>query len=330
MNLGPAMRATFFTIAVLVVACTSSPEDRAAKERLLSRGETKPATMYDPAQPMTALRIGADEAAARLGSFEWTATVAWTVGKGDDPATRIHAVERHRVRQIATGEFEVESNVDPGGAKGSDSGMHVVYVGKMTYARSLYAPFGAFRERPTDRGRDARRFRDESFGLAADLADLYGGTLALTAAGDATFLSRPAKRFKLSLVAGAELNGSSRPEAQPPDAAIDADTKLRMAFLDGRVPAKASGEILLDAETGVPLKAVFRGTFQVKDDPNARAEVELAAQMRTLGASTPPVARPKEVLPDERKPKGVARALEAAGFKKRGAAEMGREEPEEE
>ncbi len=287
---------------------------------------------YDPSRPETALGIGAEEAAARLGSFEWTATVTWTVSKGDEPATRIHAVERHRVRQAVTGEFEVESAVDPG-RRGSESGKHVFYVGKMTYARSLYAPFRAFRERPTDRGRYARRFRDESFGLLADLAELYGGALALAPAGDFTFLARPAKRFRVSLAAEGSSAGrgvDAKSDFHLSGRTVDLDTKQRLAFLDGRVPAQASGELLLDAETGVPLKAVLRGLFRVKADPKARAEVELSAQMKTLGASTPAVARPKDVLPDERKPKGVARALEAAGLKKRGEAEMGREEPAEE
>ncbi len=312
---------------VLLVACTS-PEDRAARERLLSHERPAPPT-FDPSRPETALRIGAEEAAARLGSFEWTATVAWTVGKGDDPAARIRATERHRVRQLATGEFEVESDVDPGQGIGSEGGKHVLYVGKMTYARSLYAPFGAFRERPTDRGRDARRYRDESFGLFADVASLFGGALELRPAGDGTFLSRPAKRYAVSLKsqAAAPPRATGQPEKT---STVDDDTRRRLAFLEGRVPVRASGECLLDAETGVLMKVVLRGAFQVKDDPQARADVELAAQMRTLGGATPPVARPKGVLPDERKPKGVARALEAAGLKKRGQAEMGREEPEEE
>jgi hypothetical protein len=322
------MLRTVLPIALLV-ACTS-PEERAAKERLLSRPETRPApTTFDRSSPETALRIGVEEAAARLGSFEWTATVAWTVGKGTDPATRIRVTERHRVRQLSTGEFEVENDVDPGLGAGSDSGKHVVYVDKMTYARSLYAPFGVFRERPTDRGRDARRYRDESFGLLGDLAGLFGGRLELRPAGDGTFLSRPAKRFAISLARQAGAFARSAGQAQE-IAPADDDTRRRLAFLDGRIAVQASGECLLDAESGVPLKLALRGAFQVKEDPEARVEVELASQFRTIGAATPPVARPKGVLPDERKPKGVARALEAAGLKKRGEAEMGREEPAEE
>ncbi len=320
---------TLLPIALLT-ACTSS-EERAAKEQLVSRAETPRAPApFDWARPDAALRIGAEEAAARLGSFEWTATVSWTVGKGGDQAARVQASERHRVRQLSSGDFEVESTIDPGGGAGSESGKHVVYVGKMTYARSLYAPFGAFRERPSDHGRDARRFRDESFGLLADLADLNGGMLELRAAGGGTFLSQPAKRFTFSLAAAEA--GAPRRAAKPaqPPPGVDDDTVRRLAFLDGRVPARASGECLLDAETGVPLKVLLRSAFEVKGHPGMRVEAELAAQMRTLGGATPPLARPKEVLPDARKPKGVARALEAAGLKKRGQEEMGREEPAEE
>jgi hypothetical protein len=313
-------------LAVVLLAACSSPEDRAAKERLLASDQVRSAPVaFDWSRPEAALRTGAEETAVRLGSFEWTATVGWTVGRGSSSPDRLHVTEHHRVRQLVEGDFEVQSDLDPGQGSGSESGKHVVYAGKMTYARGLYAPFGAYRERPTDRGRDARRYRDESYGVLADAAGLLGTGLELKPAGSGTFLSRSARRFTFTLArSGFTSSIARRPE---PD---DEDTRRRLQFLEGRVPVQASGECLLDADTGVPLKVTLRGVFQVKDAPEVRAELELSAQLKTFGAATPPVLRPKEFLPDERKPKGVARALEAGGLKKRGEAEMGREEPAEE
>jgi len=306
-------------LAALLAACSSS-EDRAAKERLFSSGP--PESARSPpggARPDGVLAVGADEASARLGSFDWSASATWTVSR-PKAGIRLRLAERHRVRQSAAGDFEVESDLDPGEGAGAESGKRVVYARGMTYARSRYAPFGAWRERPTDRGRDARRFRDESFGLLADVAALYGAALELTPAGEATFLGRPARRFQISLKAGAAAHGPSHLGAQPQDGGPDEDTRRRLAFLDGRIPARADGEILADAESGVPLKFLLKGAFKVKDDPDARVDLELAGQMKALGAAAGAVVPPKEILPDERKPRGVARALEAAGLRKKGAA----------
>ena len=317
-------------LALALLAACSSPEDLAARKRLDAEQERPPAAAFDWTRPEGSLAIGAEEVAARLGSFEWTATVTWSASQARSEK-RVRAVEHHRVRQSAGGELEVESEIDPGEGEGSESGKHVIYAGKMTYARSRYAPFGGFRERPTDRGRDARRFRDESFGLAADLASLCGPALRLEPDGEETFLSRRARRFRLSLQPGkAGVGASSRLGAQPPDGGPDEDTRRRLAFLDGRVPTRVEGELLADAESGAPLRARLRVAFQVKDEPEMRVEADLAAQMRTLGSAAPPVTAPKGALPDERKPRGVARALEAAGLKKAKETEQRPEEAGEE
>jgi hypothetical protein len=273
--------------------------------------------------------MNADAASARLGSFDWSATATWTVSRAK-AGVRFHLAERHRIRQTATGDFEVESELDPGEGVGAETGKRVVYANKMTYARSRYAPFGAWRERPTDRGRDARRFRDESFGLLGDVAALYGPALELAPAGDTTFLGRPARRFRIALKPGVAPDGPSRLGLQPPEGGPDEDTRRRLAFLDGRIPARAEGEILADAESGVPLRFLLKGAFKVKDDPDARVELELAGQMKALGQSVGAVVPPKDVLPDARKPRGVAQALEAAGLRKKGEATEEREEATDE
>ena len=64
--------------------------------------------------------MDADEVAARLGSFEWEATAAWTVSRAKEPKL-VHLAERHRVRQASSGEFEVQSDLDPGWLVGSSS-----------------------------------------------------------------------------------------------------------------------------------------------------------------------------------------------------------------
>jgi hypothetical protein len=71
----------------------------------------------------------------------------------------------------------------------------------------------------------------------------------------------------------------------------------------------------------------LRGAFSQQSDPQLRAEVALDAQVRALGAGVAAVQAPRGALADDRKPKGVARALEAAGLRQRdGGAPSGEED----
>jgi hypothetical protein len=306
------------TIA-LALACSRADERARAPVRAL---EAPRAAAFDPARPIEALHAAADEAAARVGSFAWQAEVTWSVAR---PGTApIAASERHRLRQLRSGEFELATDLDPGTGPASLQGKQIVFARGRTYARGRWAPW---RERPTDRGNGARRYRDDSFRLAADLADLYGPALAATAAGEATVLGRPALRYRLSLSSDAP--GAHPAAAGAPDGGPDADTKKRLDFLDGRVPTALAGELLLDAATGLPLSVSMKGAFSERADPQLRAEVALDAQVTALGDVVPAIVPPKDALADDRKPKGVARALEAAGLRKRGAR-ADQEEPADE
>ena len=140
-------------------------------------------------------------------------------------------------------------------------------------------------------------------------------------------LGRAARRYRLALAPGAA--PGTKPRALP-KGPPDPDTAARFAFLDGRVPESADGELVLDAETGAPLRVRLAGAFTVKDAPGVRATVELLAQVTALGVKAGAIAAPTSPLPDVRKPPGVAGALEAAGLKKKVEAEAGASEPADE
>jgi hypothetical protein len=324
-------RAAAALAVALLLACSSRSRDEAAKHRVFSSEEAaRPAaSAFDPAKPEQAIALPAGEAARRLGSFEWVAAVDWTFTRDSTtagaPPARLHAAEHHELRQAAGGEFSLETHVDPGLGPGSTEGRRVIFAGGMTYARSDDGPF---RERPTDHGRDAQRFRDESFRLFADVAALLGPGLRLEPDGEAVAADRTAKRYRVALAPGVP----SPPPAARTFAAggPDADTRRHLAFLENRVPLSADGELLLDAVTGVPLRARLKATFGVKDDSTAHAEVELLAQVKAIGSAVAAVTAPERALGDVRKPPGVEGALEAAGLKKHGAEEGGRAEPGDE
>lgn len=320
---GPArMNARILTTTLLLALACAQPADEAGKRKLFSREEpgSGAEAAFDWSRPQAALELGAGESARRLGSFDWTGAAVWTVSREDDPPRQVHVTEQHTLRQSASGDFEVVAEIDPGEGESARSGRHVISAGGMTYAKSAHAPRTAFRERPTDRGRDAARFRDESFAMAGDVARLLGASLRLEPAGEATVLGRRARKFALRFAPDA---AAPVPLAVPLGRTTDDDTTRRLAFLEGRTPLAAQGELVADAETGVPLSVHLRATFGVAADPKVRAEVELRSAMRAVGGAVGRIVAPAKPLPDERKPPGVSDALEAAGLTKRDARPAG-------
>jgi len=318
-------RAAAVALLALFSACTRGG-GREARARLEAPAAGRPAA-FDWERPAAALSLSADEAARRLGSLDFAATATWSTSRGSaapgapgGDGLRVRMSEQHRLRQLASGDFQVLAELDPGTWPGAETGKEVVYAGGMTWARARYAPF---RERPTDRGRDARRFRDDSFRLAADVLGLLGPRLAIEARGPASALGRPARRFALLLAKGEGAGAEAPAEAGAPargQEEVDEDTRRRRDFLEGRIPLALDGELLLDADSGVPLQARLKATFGMKGDPRFRAEVELDARLTGWGDMVGAVTPPRGALADERKPRGVARALEQAGLRKRGEA----------
>jgi hypothetical protein len=310
--------------AAALAACSRGAPPAAGAPPGAAGGDARAGVDWD--HPAALLAMDADEAARRLGSFEWAGTASFTATTQAD-SSRVHVEERHRVRQAANGEFEADAEIDEGRGPGGEAGKHVVFAGGLTWAHAQFAPW---RERPTDHGRDARRFRDESFTMAGDLARLQGAALVLTPAGTAQVLGREARRFTASL--SREAAGAAAPPDRREFAAggPDEETRRHLAFLDGRVPVAAGGEVLFDDRTGVPLRCRLTGAFSLKDDPRVRVQVEVTGEVKALGPKVAAVVPPRGALKDSRKPPGVALALERAGFKTRekAAAAEPADEPE--
>jgi hypothetical protein len=311
------------SVSLVLVLAGCSRGDPAAKHRLFAREEAHgQAVAFEAAKPEEALRLDADEVARRLGSFEWAGAVEWTVER---PGATVHVTEQHKLRQASSGEFEVRADVNPGLGPNAVTGKQVIWVNGMTYARALPAPF---RQRPTDRGHDARRYREDSFELLRTVAELVGPGLQLEQDGTGELLGRAALHYKFSLG-----SAPARPAPAAPAGfqAADADTQVRQGFLRGAAATAAAGELLVDAQTGAPLRARLSATLQA---PAAKGEgprvtVVVSSQLVALGGEVKAVAVPEKVLPDERKPAGPSAALEAAGLKKRGEEQKSAEPTDE-
>ncbi|MGB8931172.1 MAG: lipoprotein, partial [Anaeromyxobacteraceae bacterium] len=143
------MNLRLFAVAALSLAIVAGCGRKGPKadERLVAHDDARAAAArFDPERPAPSLAIDADEAARRLGSFEWTAGVEWTVAR-QGSTDRLRVVEGHRVIQAVTGDFFAGSVIDPGLGDGAVTGRDVIWAGSMTYARGRWAPW---RERPGD------------------------------------------------------------------------------------------------------------------------------------------------------------------------------------
>ncbi|HYD42011.1 MAG TPA: hypothetical protein VEB43_14370 [Anaeromyxobacter sp.] len=306
------LAAAVTTLALALAACSRG--DVAARNRLFAHAEGDDAqAAFDPEHPERALALDADEVAERLGAFQWSGAVEWSI---DRPAgAPLHVTEQHAVRQSTSGAFEVRADVDPGLGPHAVTGKHVIWVDGMTYARALPAPF---RQRPTDRGRDARRYREDSFGVVRTVAALVGPALRLEPAGAGEVLGREVRRYKFTLGEGAPRGEAAAPAGFQ---AQDPDTMLRQGFLAGARATKAEGELELDAATGAPLRARLTASFEAPPAGKAappKVTVTVSTKVAALGGEVKVVSPPAGALPDERKPAGPSAALEAAGLKKRG------------
>jgi hypothetical protein len=186
------------------------------------------------------------------------------------------------------------------------------------YARSR---FGKFRQRLRDRGM-AERIREETFGAIGDFDAIFQGRLKLTAAqGTVTHEGRTAWKYSVALGPPIQLGERELPPpvARLKDAGPDDPTRRRLDFQQARTPRTLQGEVLVDAETSVVLKTRLDGRVGVVlDGGDAELRLQLDSVMSEIGKD-PGLAVPKDFLPDEDKPAGIAAALERFGVPKAGA-----------
>jgi hypothetical protein len=252
--------------------------------------------------------MGAAEATERLGSFKYGASVKfeWT----DESST----LELSETRSLLASRGGVAGDFHATAQNSRDQGLEVIRVGGRVFARSRY---GKFRERKRDRGM-AEREREEVFGSLSDFSELFGHRVKLEGKGTTSVAGRKAYRYQASL--GTQ-KASEREEALPPrpepKGGMDISSKRRLAFLEQRVPNSLSGEILVDADTGVVLKAKLSGKIAVPPQANQkRAQLALTIDSSISDIDKErevAIAVPKDYLPDEDKPRGIAVALEKFG-----------------
>lgn len=321
----PALRSLFqFALAALLLSCTD-PVDKAAKKRIFSPEDPPQAILSaaeklppenvadDVALARRVLGMGAAEATERIGPHRYSANLSfeWSTPGGGK------TIRLSESRTLVAGPGGVSGDFHATQENNRELGIEVMRVQGQVYARSR---FGKFRQRLRDRGM-AERIREETFGAIGDFDSIFQGRLKLTASqGTVTHEGRTAWKYTVALGPPVNLAERALPPLLAPlkDAGVDEPTRRRQEFYQARVPRTLQGEVLVDAETSVVLKTRLDGRLGVvADGGDAELRLQLDSVLSDIGKD-PKLAVPKDFLPDEDKPAGIAAALERFGVPRAG------------
>lgn len=351
-------------VATLIAGACSNEVDRAAKRRIFSP-EDPPRAIAAAAEkiaadrgenPVTARRIlsiGAAEATERLGSHKLSATLKlqWSVS-GEPP------LELTETRTLIAGTGGVGGDFHASLENSRQQGFDVMRVQGTVYAKSR---FGKYRQRLRDRGM-AEREREEVFSVLKEVDSLFGQRIKLTSNGSSVVQGRPVQRYGVTLANTAEAaSGKPLPDVIEPAKGLDRSSARRDFFFEKKEPRSLTGEIFVDAETAVVLKATLDGRIVVPPNPEEKPPTprkiirhdpppQLPGQPKAEKKNDEPeekpferpspdlkapvtihvtldqaisdigkaeaIKPPKDFLPDEDKPLGIASALERFGIER--------------
>lgn len=316
-----ALRSSVFALAAapfLLLSACSDPVDKAAKKRIFSPEDPPQAILSaaealrpedvadDPRVARRVLGMGAAEATERIGPHRYTANLSfeWSTPGGGK------TVRLSETRTLVAGPGGVSGDFHAIQENNRELGIEVMRVRGEVYARSR---FGKFRTRLRDRGM-AERIREETFAAIGDFDSIFQGRLKLTAQGTATHEGRTVWKYTAALGPPPNLQHKPLPPPLlPQKGGVDEATRRRQDFYDYRAPRTLQGEVLVDAETSVVLKTQLDGRVAVSaDGGDAELRLQLSSVMTDIGKD-PKLAAPKDALPDEDKPAGIAAAYERFG-----------------
>lgn len=323
----PRRRARFEPAVLIVsVMCALGcvdEVDRRAKQRIFSP-EDPPLVVSKATEAIKAdaleqsalatlrvLTMSAAEVTERLGSHRMTGSVEWEWRQ-----PHVSPVVLKETRTVVSGPGGVAGDFHATADNNHDQGVEVIRVGGRVFARSR---FGRFRERRRDRGM-AERMRAQVFGVLPEIADIFLGRIQLTPAGTERVGTRTAWKYSVALRATAATDTLGAKVRSPLaiEQADDEGTALRLRYYAGRQLQSVGGEVLVDGESAVVLRARIDGRVTVPSDAGV-AELHLVGTMALADiGEKQKIAVPDNALPDEDKPPGIAEVLSRFGIERRG------------
>lgn len=293
-------------------ACPSA-EDAAARKRIWGPEEPAPEIVaagehLDVASLTTdaevrrrILWMPAAEMAHRLGAFVATNRVKMVWQRGD---RKVALDETITLEEARSGDFRVVSKNDAG------FGMELRFVQGVVYVRN--EP-GTFFERRADRAGHLA-WRETAMEQLATVLTLARGKVALADLGETSVEGRGARRFALtsaeSPVPGAEpperpswAHDPVYPKGGPDRALLD-----RLAVRERGELEKVSGTLIVDNQTGVPLRFDIDLSLRVPapaDAPGPPARLSLSLSRRLSGIGAEHLIERPEHEPFSKRPRAI-------------------------
>lgn len=157
-----------------------------------------------------------------------------------------------------------------------DYGRHVIFFGGTMYLRPR---FGKYHKRPPTDEDEPARVRDEMFATLGAYYEPLATRAELTDAGSTSAGKRPARLIKIK----------SAPSVRD----APAQTLEHKKWRETAVAESVSGQVVLDAESGVPLEANLSGTLKFARKGRSFSMKLQVTHEITLGAP-PAIAAPPE------------------------------------
>jgi hypothetical protein len=228
----------------------------------------------DPDALMRAVRVPHRRVGESLGPhvFHATSSVDVTVTGGNEPeahekldvTARIEYADGQRFRAL------VESS--------GDHGREIILVDGHLYLRPRH---GAFHRRPATDEHEPAGWRDDIYAELAGHLELLAPGLSVRDGGAADVAGRPARRIELSRAE----TPRELPAAASPQRAWRSTVEVE----------SLSGEIFLDRETGVPLRARLEGVAHARRDQRlVRMHVVVEHAIEAIGQAVAIAPPPEE------------------------------------
>jgi len=329
------MRHLLLATAVLLAPACKRSEDEAARARMFSP-EQPVGDLPQAKEQLDASRLAEDSKIARrvlhmpraeikqrigLHRAQQRVQFAWFRGPGlPDGGSEVSLAEDATLLEAPSDDFSVRLVND------HNQGFELVWVKGEAFVRSLY---GSFHKRRTDRT-DPGRIREQALSGLATFDRLARG-LKLRNAGESTSDGRRVVRYAVTGF-GARAGEKEETDLLPPhypENRTDPDTARRLDLWEKEEPTSASGTVVVDVQSGVPLGCDLRGHFKVAGDGSGpAAELSLHSVLVTSAIGKDPKLKAPEAEPEISVPHAVKDPLRFLR-KGPGAAPPPAEEPDE-
>lgn len=197
----------------------------------------------DPVALVRALRLPHHRAGELLGPHVYRATssVDVSVAGGDAPGEALDVTARIEYADAARFRAVVENS--------ADYGREIILADGHLYLRPRH---GAFHRRAPESAQEPAGWRDDIYSELSGHLQLFATGLAVRDGGAAEVAGRPARRIELSRA------GEPRQ--------VRVGSSPQRAWRSTVEVESLSGEILLDSQTGVPLRARIEGVAHARRD----------------------------------------------------------------